>query len=320
LRNSLIKPGRLSPGQTIGIVAPASAPPDPHAIDRSVAALEGLGFTARLAPRVRNRWGYLAGNDRDRAGDLMDMFAHPKVDAIFCVRGGYGTPRLLPVLDYDRIRSAPKILMGYSDITALHCALLRKAGLISFHGPMLNSDLIKPKCPSFTLQGMVRTLSTPSPPGSVSQGLRKRMARVLHPGMAEGRLIGGNLSLLCCIVGTPYEPQFKNRILFFEDVDEKPYRFDRMLTQLLNAGLLQQVAGVAIGTNEKCHDPKARQCREYRQTLEDVFIDRLRPLKIPVVMNLPFGHRKENATLPVGARARLDATAGDLEIVEAAVT
>src|SRR5512140_3849302 len=146
----MIKPRRLRLGDTIGIIAPASAPPDPGAIDRSVATLQALGFRAKLAPHVRNRWGYLAGNDRERGGDLVGMFADPEVAAILCVRGGYGTPRLLPFLDYDTIHSNPKILVGYSDITALHCALLRKAHLISFHGPMLNSDLIQTDCPSFT--------------------------------------------------------------------------------------------------------------------------------------------------------------------------
>ncbi len=315
----MIKPRRLNQGETVGIVAPASAPPDPGAIDRSATALERLGFRPKLAPNVRNRWGYLAGTDRDRASDLMAMFGDPDVAAIVCVRGGYGTPRLLSLLDYERIKENPKILVGYSDITALHCALLRKAALISFHGPMLNSELIKANCPSFTVQGLLRTLMVASPPGSIAQGLPKSSARVLHAGVAEGRLVGGNLTLLCSLLGTPFQPQLKNRVVFFEDVDEKPYQFDRMLTQLLHAGVLQGAAGVAIGSNERCVDPKAKKCREYRQSLEDVFVDRLGALKIPLVMGLPFGHRKQNATLPVGVKARLDGNTGELQIIESAV-
>src|SRR5437868_11624193 len=148
----IIKPPRLNPGDTIGMVAPASAPPDPKAIDRSVEVIERLGFRAKLAPNVRKRWGFLAGSDRERASDIMKMFTDRNVNAILCVRGGYGTSRLLTRLDYRTIRAHPKIFIGYSDITSLHCAFLVKAGLVSFHGPMLNSDFIKEGCPPFTVQ------------------------------------------------------------------------------------------------------------------------------------------------------------------------
>jgi muramoyltetrapeptide carboxypeptidase len=315
-----IKPERLNFGDTIGIIAPASAPPEAGAIDRSVEIIESLGFKPLLAPNVRKRWGFLAGSDRQRAGDLMRMFRDRKVKAILCVRGGYGTARLLPLLDYAAIRARPKIFIGYSDITSLHCAFLRKAELISFHGPMLNSDFIKIDFPAFTLQGFLRTLMEPAAPGSVTAGYKQKTVSILRRGIASGPLIGGNISLLCTTLGTPYQPSFKNRILFFEDLDEVPFRFDRMLTHLLNAGLLQQVAGVAIGINANCRDPKAKHAKEYRQTLEDVFRERLLPLKIPVVTGLPFGHIPLNATLPVGGMATLDGIKGDLVITEAAVT
>ncbi|HOX57342.1 MAG TPA: LD-carboxypeptidase [Candidatus Paceibacterota bacterium] len=312
-------PDRLHPGDTIGIVAPASAPPDPKNVDRSVAALERLGFKPKLAPNVRRRWGFLAGSDRDRAGDLMRMFADRKVKAIICVRGGYGSSRLLPLLDYRVIRANPKIFVGYSDITSLHCAFLLKAGLVSFHGPMLNSDIIKQDMPGFTLRSFLKTLMQPTAPGSICDGYRRKTVTVLRPGVASGPLVGGNITLLCAALGTPYLPDFKKRILFFEDLDEVPYRFDRMLTQLLNAGLLQQVAGIAIGINAGCKDPKARYAREYRQTLEDVFRERLLPLKVPLVTGLPFGHIPLNATLPIGVRVTLDAVKGDLRITQPAV-
>ncbi len=315
-----IKPARLRYGDTLGIIAPASAPPDPQNIDRSVEALERLGFKTKLAPNARKRWGFLAGTDRERAGDLMRMFADPKVKAILCVRGGYGTARLLPRLDYRAIRAHPKIFIGYSDITSLHCALLAKSNLISFHGPMLNSDFVKEHLPAFTLQSFLRTLMEPAAPGNICRGYSRKTVSILRRGIATGRLIGGNLTLLCAALGTPYQPSFRGRILFFEDLDEVPYRFDRMLTQLLNAGLLQQVAGVAIGINKNCRDPKARTLKEYRQTLEDVFRERLLPLKIPVVTGLPFGHISRQATLPIGVRVTLDANAGDLCVTEPAVT
>jgi muramoyltetrapeptide carboxypeptidase len=316
----LLKPPRLNPGDTIAIVSPASAPPDPKAIDRAVVVLERLGFRVKLAPCVRKRLGFLAGTDRERASDLMNMFQDRKVKAIICVRGGYGSSRLIPLLDYQAIRKNPKIFVGYSDITSLHCAFLVKSGLISFHGPMLNSDFIKKDFPEFTLQSFLRTLTQPAAPGSVRAGYKAGTISVLRRGTASGPLIGGNISLLCATLGTSYQPSFKNSILFFEDLDEVPFRFDRMLTHLLNAGLLQEVAGIAIGINADCYDPKAKGAREYRQTLEDVFRERLLPLKIPIVSGLPFGHIPLNATLPVGIRATLDANKGDLLITESAVS
>jgi muramoyltetrapeptide carboxypeptidase len=312
-----IRPPRLQPGDTLGIVAPASAPPDPENIDRGAEALEKLGFQVKLAPHVRKRHGFLAGSDRDRAGDLMKMFTDRRVNAILCVRGGYGATRLLPLLDYRAIRANAKIFVGYSDITALHCALLTRANVISFHGPMLNSDFSRKDMPDFTLQSFLRTLGTLG--GNISLGCRRKTTNILHRGLAQGQLIGGNLTLLCNTIGTPWQPPFKNRILFLEDLREEPYRFDRMLTYLLNCGLLQQVAGIAIGINRDCQDPKAKRAKEYRQSLEDVFRERLLPLKVPVVMGLPFGHVRYNATLPIGVTAELDANRGELVLIEQAV-
>ena len=201
------KPDRLNYGDTIGIIAPASAPPDPKNIDRSVAALERLGFKPKLAPNVRKRWGFLAGSDRDRAGDLMKMFADRKVKAIICVRGGYGTSRLLPLLDYRTIRANPKIFIGYSDITSLHCAFLVKSNLVSFHGPMLNSDFVKEDLPDFTLQSFLKTLMQPSAPGSICDGYRKKTVTVLRRGIVSGPLIGGNITLLCAALAPPINPR-----------------------------------------------------------------------------------------------------------------
>jgi muramoyltetrapeptide carboxypeptidase len=316
----LLRPTRLSPGDTLGIIAPASAPPDASSIDRAVAILEQHGFRVKLARHVRRRHGFLAGTDRERAGDLMRMFIDRKVNAILCVRGGYGTARLLPLLDYRVIREHAKIFVGYSDITSLHCALLTKAELVSFHGPMLNSDFVQLAMPKFTLQSFLRTLTQAIAPGGISQGYRGKTVKVLRRGIVRGPLVGGNLTLLCTTLGTPWQPPFQGCILFLEDVGEQPYRFDRMLTQLLNCGLLQQVAGVAIGLNSDCVDPQAKRAREYRQTLEDVLKERLLPLKIPVVTGLPFGHVPHNATLPVGVSATLDGNRGELFLHEPGVS
>jgi len=329
----LIRPKHLSPGATLGIIAPASAPPDPKKVDRALAVLEKLGYKTKLAPNVHQRLGYLAGTDRDRASDLMRMFTDKKVDAILCVRGGYGTARLLPRLDYQTIRANAKIFVGYSDITTLHCAFLTQAGLVSFHGPMLNSEFAHADLPNFTVQSFLRTLASLRLPrsggrapgreeetsGNIAAGYSDKTVKILRRGIARGQLIGGNLALLGTVLGTPWQPSFKNAILFLEDVGEAPYRWDRMLTHLLNCGLLQQVAGIAIGLNADCEDPQVKTAKEYRQTLADVWRDRLLPLKIPIVTGLPFGHVPMNATLPVGIRAELDANRGLLRLLESGV-
>jgi len=314
----LIKPPRLCPGDLVGIAAPASPPPDPAALDACVAAVEAMGFKPRLGRHARKRLGFLAGSDRERAADLMAFFTDRKVKGILCVRGGYGTARLLPRLDFHAIRQNPKVFVGYSDITSLHCAFLAKSGLVSFHGPMLNSDFIQDP-PAYTREAFLRVVSGAAA-GSIRTGCKKAKPMTLRGGKASGRLIGGNLTLLCSTLGTAAQPSFRDAILFFEDLGEEPYRFDRMLTQLLLAGLLSQVSGVAIGTNKDCFDPKAKTCREYRQTVEDVFRERLLPLKVPVVAGLPFGHVPLNATLPIGIRATLDGTQADLVLEEPAVT
>ena len=317
---NLIKPRRLRLGDTIGIIAPASASANPDGYARSAAALEQLGFKPKLSPNVRQRWGFLAGTDAERAADLMSMFTDDEVKGIICLRGGYGSARILPLLDFAVIRRHPKVFVGYSDITSLHCALRLQAGLVSFHGPMLEGALAQPELPAFTLHSLLKTVMEPAAAGPLSTGLAVPTAVTIHGGRATGELIGGNLSVLVTTLGTPYQPDFAGRILFLEDIDEKPYRCDRMLTHLLNAGVLAQVAGVAVGMATNCHDPQAAPGVAYRQTVEDVLAERLGGLGVPVVRNLPFGHVALNATLPVGVRATLDADAGDLLIEAAAVT
>ena len=315
-----IKPVGLKYGDMVGVIAPASAPALPGNVDLALEAVEQLGFKPKAAFNLRKRLGFLAGTDKQRAEDIMEMFSDQRVRGIVCLRGGYGAARLLALLDYNVIGANPKVFIGYSDITSLHCAFLAQARLVTFHGPMLNSDFLKPNVPAFTLQSFLRTVMQPSAPGAICQGYRNDSVRILSSGTATGRLLGGNLSILCASLATPYQPDFRGTILFLEDLNEEPYRFDRMITQLLNAGLLQKVAGIAIGINKNCRDPKGAKSREYRQTMEDVLNERLLPLKVPIISGLPFGHVRHNATLPVGVRARLDANKGDLAIIEAAVT
>ena len=312
-------PEHLEPGDIVGLIAPASTGASAEVIERSVAALRDIGFKVKLGRHVHKRHGFLAGQDRERAGDLMRAFTDRRVKGIFCVRGGYGTARLLPLLDYQIIRDHPKVFVGFSDITSLHCAFLKKSGLLSFHGPMTASNLIKKDCPAYSRESLWRTITMPEAPGSILRGYRQKTVSIIRRGKVSGELVGGNLSVLCTVMGTPYAPVFRNRILFLEEVDEKPYAVDRLLTHLFNAGVLSQVAGVAVGICHGCVDPKAIRAGEYRQTVEDVLRERLRPLKVPVVIGLPFGHVPHNATLPVGGRATLDADNGDLIITRAAV-
>jgi muramoyltetrapeptide carboxypeptidase len=315
----LIKPPRLQFGDTVGIVAPASPPDDPQEVDNCTDALKKLGFQPKLAPNVRKRLGFLAGDDQARASDLMAMFGDGEVKAIMCLRGGYGSARLAPMLDYRFIKRHAKIFVGFSDLASLHCAFMTHAQMVSFHGPTLNTNLTSSQPSQFTLESLEKTIMKSSVPGGICDDKTRQAVVILSKGVATGPLIGGNLSVLAAMMGTPFQPRFENAIFFFEDVDEKPYRFDNWLTQLRNAGLLQQVAGVAVGTNKNCIDPDAAKSKEYHQAVADVLQDRLLPLGVPVVMGLPFGHVRENATLPVGLSATLDGMKGDLIINEAAV-
>ena len=316
---TLLKPERLNFGDIIGIVAPASAPSDGKAVDRAVEALERMGFKPRLAKNVRARLGFLAGTDRARAEDLMAMFADKKVKAIHCLRGGYGAMRILERLDFSIIARNPKIFSGYSDITALHLAIQKFSKFISFHAPMVNGALAAADVPDFTKKSFLRTVMEARPPGSIRAGCPENKIAILRRGMAEGELAGGNLSLICASLGTPFAPSFKGKIIFFEDISERPYRLDRMLTQLLNAGVFAQVAGVAVGVNHDCDGAKEKSTDEYQQSGADVVKERLATLRVPVVTGLPFGHVDLNATIPCGTRAVLDGQKGDLIITEPAV-
>lgn len=314
---TVLKPERLCPGDTVGLITPASAPPDPKSIERAAAALEKLGYKPKLGKNIRARHGFIAGTDRERAADVMAMFADQRVKAIFCLRGGYGCTRIMDRLDLDVIRRNPKIFSGYSDITAFHNIFASQLNLVSFHAPMWNGALADPKVPAFTKNSFFKTITEAEPAGNICDGYDKKTVSILRSGIAEGRLVGGNLSLICATLGTPYAPSFKNKILFFEDISERPYRLDRLLTHLWTAGVLSQVAGVAVGVNADCDEKRAG--KEYYQNGIDVVKERLAKLRVPVVTGLPFGHVDLNATIPVNALARLDAKRGDLIILESAV-
>jgi muramoyltetrapeptide carboxypeptidase len=306
----------LRPGDTIGIVAPAG-PVAPENLERGIARLQSWGYKVVVGEHVLAARGYLAGTDAQRAEDFNRMWARPDVDGIFAAKGGYGVMRMLGGIDWDLVRAAaPKFFCGFSDITALHAALEREAGLVTFHGPM---PAAFGAAEAYNAAELKAAMASSMPLGTVpwpAEGEELPRPVAVRPGVAEGALAGGNLSLLSALVGTPWEPDFTGRIVLMEEIDEAPYRVDRMLVQLLLAGKLQRAAGVLFGDSPSClSNPEGKPSLSLFEVLED----HLGPLGIPVLYGFPCGHTGYRATLPLGVRARLDAAAGNLTLLEPAL-
>jgi muramoyltetrapeptide carboxypeptidase len=302
-----LKPRVLGPGAVLGVVAPAG-PVQASRLAAGLRALRAAGFEVVLAPGLLERRGYLAGEDGLRAEGLVALLSDPGVDAVLCARGGYGAMRLLPSCTPELLRRHPKALVGFSDITALHLAWAR-AGVVSFHGPVVECD--PQGMPPPNLAGLVRALTDPAPLGPLPSPPGAPRPRALHPGRARGRLVGGNLSLLCATLGTPWEVQTAGRLLLLEDVGEPAYRLDRYLTQLWLAGKLQAASGFVLGELQGCG-------RDEEEALA-VFAERLTPLGRPILANLPLGHGSVRLTLPLGVQAEVDADRGHLVLLEAGV-
>jgi len=317
---TILKPPRLRRGDVIGLISPASTPLPTEKIEKGIRYLEGLGYRIKLGKHVAAQHGYFAGADEERLSDLNTMLNDSRVNAIFAIRGGYGSPRLLPFVDYGAVRRQPKIVVGFSDITALHLAIHKKTGLITFHGPVVLSRFT-----GYTQEHFHAALFDTKPIGAIanppdSNPLRPAHAlRTVRPGKARGRLIGGNLSLICSLMGTPYEIDTRGRILFTEDVDEEPYRIDRMLTQLRLAGKLDAAAGIVFGECADCRPKDYKASFNSTFTLGEVLDRMLGDLKIPVLSGLTIGHTEDQLTLPEGAMATLDADKQELILEEAAV-
>jgi muramoyltetrapeptide carboxypeptidase len=309
-----IKPKRLCPGDTIGVIAPAS-PGKPELAAAGVRWLEEQGFRVQLGMTIDQTLGYLSGSDAARAADINAMFASPDIDGIVCLRGGYGTMRLLELLDYHTIRTHPKVFVGYSDITALHISIGQRTGLVTFHGPMVASDMGK-GLSEYTWGYFSRAVTTPEPLGPVINPPLSPPPVFLVSGTAQGHLTGGNLSLIVSTLGTPYEIDTRGKILCIEEVGEEPYRIDRMLTQLLLASKLQDAAGIVFDVCADCDT----EAEPPSFSVEEVLRDRLGDLGKPVVYNLYFGHTADKATLPLGVTAVLETQAGGLLVTETATT
>jgi len=314
----LLFPPRLAPGDTIGIAAPASPPDKPEIIDEAIGRFTALGFKVKPGKYLRKRDGYLAGSDEERAADINALFADSEVRGIFALRGGYGSCRILPLLDYAVIRANPKPLVGYSDITAMHLAILVKTGLVTFHGSNASSAFQPGNIAACRRMLMASEVAGAGPCAGASLGGSEilfarehdgdAMGKTIVPGRAKGRLFGGNMTCLLRLLATPYAPDFGGAILFLEDTGEKAYRVDGMFTHLRLAGILSQIGGLVLGQFD--HTDAEEQAR-----ITACLQREAGRIAVPCVSGAPIGHFPEQIVVPQGAQAELDAGEGKLLLV-----
>lgn len=303
-----IKPKALKAGDTLGLVAPASPIYEDAVYEQMLTDLKDLGFKLKLGQHIRDRRGYLAGIDAARAQDLMDMFLDDDVDGIMCTRGGWGCNRILPLLNFSEIRKHPKVLCGFSDITSLHMALYRHSDLITFHGPVGKSEWN-----DFTTRSFKDIIWEGATPLNTIPEDEFDESFTIESGVMQGRLLGGNLSVLVSMMGSNYLPSFKGAILYLEDVGESVYRIDRMLTQLKMAGILNEISGFIFGKCTDCDDgPNSL-------SLQEVLDDHIKSLHIPAFYGAMISHEERNITIPVGIEAEMNADERTIRILDSAV-
>jgi muramoyltetrapeptide carboxypeptidase len=302
----ITKPRALKPDDTVGVVALAAAV-DCEGLEQGATALKDLGYRVKLSAHAFDRIGILAGDDRTRAHELMTFFRDPEVKAVFGARGGYGTNRLLPFLNFAELGRIPKIFMGFSDATFLLNALVDHSRIVSFHGPMVATDLTRGLSPGALthLQALL----------SGGQGFALEAEQALRPGIAQGPLIGGCLSVLVAMMATPWQPVFDDRILFLEDTGEKAYRIDRMLVQMRQAGIFERVAGIVFGALQPVADSE-----QERALIAEFVREQTAGLICPVLFGIEAGHGTQNLTLPFGAQVRLDSESKRMTLMEPAVS
>jgi muramoyltetrapeptide carboxypeptidase len=313
-----IRPPKLVPGSRIALIAPGGPLLERDDITRAEALCRALGYEPVLGKNACNRYGYLAGTDDERLFDLNQALQDPTMGAVWCIRGGYGATRLLERVDFSALSRWPKPLIGFSDITALLNAVSRAAGVVAFHGPVARASM-----PAFSREHFERVLTRAEPPGRLGRlpepaGLlvpQQHRIVTLRGGIAEGPLAGGNLTLLQCLIGTPWFPDLTGAILFLEDVGEHLYRVDRALAHLRTIGALQRLAGIVVGR----FTDLVRAGRDGALGFDEILTTYLGPLNVPVAFGFPIGHIEEQWTLPLGVRARFDADAGEVELLEPAV-
>lgn len=314
-----IKPRKITPGDTIGLIAPAGNINE-DMLEESKKNLEELGFKTYHTERILKQNGYLAGSDQNRADDLNHMFGNDNVDAIVAVRGGYGCARMLDMVDYDLIRNNPKILIGYSDLTSLLYAVYAKTGLVCFHGPVGTSTFNEFSVNYFkkNLMEVNNKIIMESDKEAYESTDSEYLFNVINSGKATGELVGGNLSLVASLVGTKYDIDLNGKILFLEEVGEDPYRIDRMLTQMELAGKFDNIAGFAIGVFKNC-EIKDEEERKHSFTLRELLGDRLKKYNVPAIYGLSFGHTVNKFTLPFGIKAELNVNNRTLTLLESPV-
>ena len=312
-----LKPKGLSPGDTIGFIAPSS-PIDQGKMEKAIRLIEGRGYRVKLPQGIYDADGYLAGDDRDRARQFMDVLTDPEVDAVFAAAGGYGAMRILPHVDFAQLKK-PKIVSGFSDITAVHLALWSQCGWTSFHGPNMMDGFGRGEGQRYSSRAWFWEMLESDGDG-VAVGTAPHVEDPgqcpipvpLVSGVANGRLVGGNLSLVSALVGTPYELDTRDCILFLEDVGERPYRIDRMLSQMQLAGQLDELAGVLLGQFTGCEPTRDDPSWDVARVLKHYFAE----LDVPVLMNFPSGHHAFNSMIPLGYRVELDVDGGEVRVVE----
>jgi muramoyltetrapeptide carboxypeptidase len=310
----ICKPKKLEKGDTIGIISPASSPDDFSKIEKGAAYLEKCGYRVLIGKNTDKYNGYLAGTDLQRADDLMYMFAEKDVKAVFCTRGGYGTPRLLDKIDYDVIKKNPKIFVGYSDITALQMAIFKKTGLITFAGPMVVSDFSGEIDP-YAEELFWEIITSNKAYGKIKLPENEKLSSITKGG-SQGKILGGNLAMITSSAGTGYFPDLKNAVLFLEEVCEAPYRVDRMLNQLRLMNVFNEISGLILGAFTECNESN----RDKKTlTLGEVIHNYLSDLEIPVIYNFPHGHIKSKITIPYGIDVNINASRATAEYMENAV-
>lgn len=314
----LIKPPKLIEGDTIALVTPGSYITQQEK-EESIANLRSLGFNVTYSDRLMRKNGYFSATDEERAADLNEMFERKDVQGIICARGGYGCARILPYLDYDLINNNPKVLIGFSDVTAIQYAIYKNSDLITFHGPVSISTFS-----SFSVKNFRNVLMNPNEEldlqnSKTDNNYNPYGITVISEGIAEGDLIGGNLSICVSLIGTEYDLDYADKIVFLEEFLEEPYRIDRMLTQMIQAGKFEDVRGIALGVFKLCEPNKTNPAFNGSFSLMEVLRDRLGKLGIPVVYGLSFGHVADKFTLPFGGRAELNTDDKQLKLLESCV-
>jgi len=311
----MIKAKKLKIGDTIGVISPSSPSEKKSEVIRAQETLEAWGYKVVLSKNLNKTKGFVAGTEEDRAADFNEMFRRDDVDAVFVTQGGYGSAQIINHINFDLVASNPKIFTGFSDITSLHMAIQKFSQVVTFHSPCMtrfnNEDLT-----DYTKDYFFKAIAEVNPIGEIKLSNPKKWIYTINGGKAEGNIIGGNLTLICATLGTPYEIDTRGKLLFIEDLDTEPWTFDHMLSHLRNAGKLKDIAGIIVGECKNCTPFSHNPGYHVDTSLEDVLDYYIKPLKVPAIYGLPLGHTDDMATIPLGVLARLDADNKALEILE----